>query len=784
MHKLRKYKIKKRFVNLILLIMLVLILSTCEKEYIQPIDIFETETLTDTFNLDIGNRGGTDTLYVNADRIVETDFGYHIKGTIFSQSILGVIPVTSGDFYITSNEISKSIKNGSHLDLTSFDFSGYGTADFPNVGILTDAEIDDVPGSYTYYNTGKVFKEESKISLLPLKDERYYFRYKIDNPKKGKEYKIKKASFKLREFYLDAHDPATLFIGDLYSKNSKGVKRLVAEQVGVGLSANELWEFTPYEYSDRLEEAVEGTGFKKINGGIYISGIVPIKKYPVKISGQAVINTSYSSSGKFDFFERGFDDASFQMGANGKLLFDNQFVKFIPGLDTIELGHGTLMAELGDDGNAIRVAGEYSNDYLKDFIESKRLTYISYNEKHGFMYLRCTEDLEDMIVYLEESIHFSVPGLGDKELAKSVFKVTKDKVEVSGIMELPYDIGDVKLLGTIYADGSFLLEGTTNCSVNFGDGLSYEAELTAEVSNEGVILYGEIILPYNIGAVEVEGAITTEEVKLSGIIDASLGFPTDVYLHGDLLLKMSSKTGIYLEGGMVLPAGIGNVSVYGYITSKGLDLSGEISEGVDIDLYDLSVTCSTEMILTLSSVSGVTFTGKVKLPCGLGKAKVTGHFEPDNELTLYGDLNSNVKIGGYGYNIEMEVCATTIHAGCQDYLGFSFDYIDPGLYLEGKMKFPGEFGWVELQGSVNSYSFSLHGSLDGLGVDFYFGSVTAYFDFDVTNYRIDVSGESEFCLIDICKEFGIEVNDINTSSPQLCVNFDIGFDNFDQCLSF
>src|SRR6056297_1431336 len=462
----------KNFYRLTGFFLLIFISYTCEKEYIEPIDIFDTENLDDPYDLDLGSSQGLDTLFVNADRIIETEDGYHIKGTLFSKSLTGIIPVTNGDFKITTDESVSSLKSGFSADFSTFDFTGYGTADFPQVGIMKYSEIDDVPGSYVYYNTGKIFKDESDISQLPLIDERYYFRYKIDDPKKGKEFKNKKASFKLREFYMDAHDPATLFIGDYYSKNSKGVKRLVAEQIGIGLSANELWEFNPYQYSDRLEEAVDGTGFYSINGGVYISGIVPIKKYQVKILGQAVINTSYSSLGNLDIFERGFDEASFQMAANGKLLFDNKLVTFLPGLDTIELGRATLLAELGDEGNAIRMAGEYSNDYLKDFITEKRLKYISFNEKQGVMYLRCTENLDDFIVYLEENISFSVPGLGNKELAKSVFKVTKDQVEVSGIITLPYDIGDVEVIGRINADGSFLLKGTANSSVNFGNGLS------------------------------------------------------------------------------------------------------------------------------------------------------------------------------------------------------------------------------------------------------------------------------------------------------------------------
>lgn len=748
---------------------LIFISYTCEKEYIEPIDIFDTEDLDDPYNLDLGASQGLDTLFVNADRIIETEDGYHIKGTLFSKSLVGIIPVTNGDFKITTDESVSSLKSGFSADFSTFDFTGYGTADFPQVGIMKYSEIDDVPGSYVYYNTGKIFKEESDISQLPLIDERYYFRYKIDDPKKGKEFKNKKASFKLREFYMDAHDPATLFIGDYYSKNSKGVKRLVAEEIGIGLSANELWEFNPYQYSDRLEEAVDGTGFYSINGGVYISGIVPIKKYQVKILGQAVINTSYSSLGNLDIFERGFDEASFQMAANGKLLFDNKLVTFLPGLDTIELGRATLLAELGDDGNAIRMAGEYSNDYLKDFITEKRLKYISFNEKQGVMYLRCTEDLDDFIVYLEENVSFSIPGLGSKELAKSVFKVTKDQVEVSGIITLPYDIGDVEVIGRINADGSFLLKGTANCSVNFGNGLSYNAVLDVEISNEGVVLYGKIDMPYNIGEVEVEGGLTSDEIYLGGRFETSIGFPTDVYLQSDMLLTMSSVAGINLEGEVSLPAGIGDVSVSGEITSQGMELTGEIGSGININICGVKIKTNEEMFLTLSSDIGCIFHGSAKLPFDLGDLILYFTLEANNGISMHGHLTSNI----FGHDIDLAVCGTTTTGYCSSYTDL-LD-INSGVYLDGKMSFPGNK--FDLHGSINSSDFHLGATIkEDFGDWGVLYDVYAETTINVSKSGISTSGKLHACINYLfdsdCDSIDADIN-INGSPFFSCTIFGV-----------
>lgn len=823
----------KKLIRYLVYSTLIFAAYTCQTDYIEPVDIFATEDLNNPYEVDLGNISGLDTLFVNADRIIETDDGYHIKGTLFSQTMSGIIPITSGDFSIATNESIASIKKGFKADFSSFSFNGYGTANFPDLGIMEGTEIEDIPGSDVYYNTGKIFKEESNITLLPLKDERYYFRYKIDNPKKGKEFTIKNSSFKLREFYLDAYDPATLFVGDIYSKNLKGVKRLVAEQVGIGLSVHELWEFKPHEYSERLEEAVEGTGFENINGGIYISGIVPLKKYPVKVLGEAVINTSFSNLGTMDFFTRGFDDASFQMAANGTLFFNNKLVTFLTSVDTIELGKATMQVEFGDNGNSIRMAGEYTKDYLKDVIGSERLKNISLNEKHGMMYLRCTEDLDDFIIYLEEDVSFSVPGLGSKELAKSVFKVTKDQVEISGIMSLPYGIGDVEVLGQINTDGSFLLKGTANSSIDIGGGMSYAAELEVEISNNGVALKGtldmpydigninvegrinldgtillkgsfsssvnlgnglsyavvldieisnsgialsgSINLPYDIGNVEVAGGITADEIYLSGTVDAEIGFP-DINISSSLKVEISSNTGVLLEGNASLPVGIGDVSVLGEITSSGLLLSGEISSGINIHVGSIDIKSNAAMSLTMSTNTGVTFTGEVSLPMNIGYANISASITSGG-ISFTGNMGSSINIAGYpAFNADMSVTAST----------------SMGISLYGQMKIPGGFGWVTLGGKVTSSSFTLTGSLNDIGVDFGFGSINIDFDFVVSNNGIDVAGDSEFCITlgidplsyDACTSFGVDINNVGTSSPELCVDFDIEIHTFSECLSF
>lgn len=738
--------------RLLPVLLCILIVSSCKKDPVELIDIFAKEDLKDPVSLDMGQ---TDKLMVNADRIEETPDGFHIKGTIFSESVSGTIPVTSGDFIMKGGSASAKGSGG-------IDFNGYGTSDFPTVGLFSSYDAGEIPGSEVWYNKGSVFKSEPGNGNLPLLDEKFYFRHRIDKAGKGKDYRMKNITLKLREFYLDPRDPASLFVGDIYTEKA-GVKRLLVENGAAGISANELWEFVPYTFSNNLETITGGTGFQRMNGGVSLSGLIPVKKYPVKILGQAVINTSFSSHGASDFFERGFDDASFRIGVNGKLFFTHELVKFLTGTDTVSLGKATLQADFSDDSFNIRMAGEYSDNILERFLGPEMMSFIPYHSNEGVLYLRGSDDPDEFLIYLEEKISVNIPGLGTVPMGNSVFTISADKVGLSGTLALPYNIGNVNVTGIVNRDGTFLLKGRTDCNIDLGSGMVCSANIEAEISQNGVKLSGTMNLPQGVGTVNVTGGLTLQEIYFSGLIRSSIPFPVDASVNTDLQVSISSIRGINLRGSLDLPGGIGSVSVSGTLSPAELLLTGTISSGVSINFGDVDVRTSASMSLSASSVSGVVMRGSVSLPFSIGDASVSAGVTR-NGLWMSGSLGSHINITGYPlFDADMSVSASTTN----------------GMRLYGDMKFPGNFGWINVSGKVSNSGYNLGGSISSASIDFYIVELSTSFSVSISNTSgIDFSGSGSGCIDlivdELCTSVGVGINiDYYSGSVELCIDFPI-----------
>ena len=615
------------------LTVLLTLLISCERDYPTPIDIFEEEELTNPFQLPTQQVSNSNELFVNTDRIRQSGDDYHVKGTIFASSQSGTIPVTSGDFLIEFNQSASKE--------ASMSINGYGTFEFPKVGIMEYFDPEVAQGSNIYYNTGSFFKNQSGKDAYPIRDELYYFHYEKDLSNSTKSTndstrtrKLKKSKFKFREFFMDVSDPQVYILGDYITPTN------TYKDLWMGFSANNLFEFEPYSYSERLEEVVGGLGFVPQNGNFYLAGKVPIQKYPLRIDGAATINTGFGDGGELNFFEHGIESGQFQMGCNGDLYFDDQLIKILK--KEYKLAQATIQASFSSEGADLKMAGEYNANYLEDILgdASKYLTSVN-NE--GRMYVHITDNLDDFLLYVEQKFELNTFNAGDLPCIEGVLKCTNEKFEIHGKLDLPYDIGMVDVVGTIESNGDFKLEGSTEVQLQLTDDLSFNSKIDLMISQEGIGIKGTMNLPYGMGDIDVEGSLTTSGLLLQGSINSNITVTDGFSLPIQLQAVFDSNKGAAFSGSAVLPYGVASIDVEGEMYSDHILLEGNFTGNLEFMDAGILSTHFGAKILVSSTISecGVFLNGGMTLPLDFGSLEVSGEISA-NDLRLEGAFHGKI----------------------------------------------------------------------------------------------------------------------------------------------
>ncbi len=642
-------------------LLIVLLLAGCATEEIEPVNIFEDENLEELINsgevvsLPLDDICGENKLFVNGARMTSTDNGYKIKGTIFSESLIGNIAVTSGEFDLLRDE------NGR---INAFD--GYGTAQFPGGGILNDAvEMADIFGSWTKYASGSLFMQEDEG--LPFDDNQCYFRFTIDannilgQEEVGGPAMIKNTLFDYDQLYYDPTDPALFFDGKMHQfkvkdrpkpssnnsgqpkkfKTQKAKTKFTVADVRIGLSLNDNFIFRPLTFSEELETIVGGTNFREFGGGFYMSGSVSLKKYPIIVEGETVI---YSQAGLVDFFDLGFDEALYKRGVNGKVFFGHELLDILPLDLKIELGRATLQENIDINDLFVRFAGEFdmdTNDFFERVIGPNATRFIPSMSRNGKMYVNIGSDLSEWQFYMMQSYQLDIPGLSNTDLQKQYFHFTPEKIELGSEANLPFGLGGVALKGNLESDGSFLLYGTINADIPFGNGASLNGELTVEVSNEGAFLYGEVNLPGSVAGIKVKGQITENGVLLEGEGNVRIAFGNSGPLAAHLHVKASTSEGVFLSGSLQTPLQVAAVEVMGELSARGLLLSGAINGKVDFGVTKLQSGLS----LSASTWGGAELSGMIDMPLLVASGEVEAYGEILTEHAFKLGASSKVTLG-------------------------------------------------------------------------------------------------------------------------------------------
>lgn len=447
-----------------------IILISCSQQEVDTVNIFEEETLDPSTAVSY-NLEGLGKVYANIDRVEEIENDVQIKGSIFTYNELGdLVTISSGDFMLSDKEGE-----------TYNSFDGYGLGSIPEIGVLAELQSTFDPGSYYSYATGAEIKTLDENA--PLQDNRYYFDINVeDNLAAEKVITIGSSAFKFEHLYLDANDPSIFIKGD-----AKFSENIEIKDLGIGLSANGLLEFNPYEYSDELTSQIVKP-METMHGNIYFTGLIPIKKYSIEIYGEAIIGFVLNDNGFKEFFEDGFENASYNMGVNGKVFINNDLMNFLPS-EPIEIGKATLILNIEEGNNYIQVAGETrSTEVIAQIISENGgetlSDILSFQETIMESYFYIGDDLENTKLYFHTITYIEIPEVGTQELSEATLALSAQDIYAAGKMSMP-GVGFVVLEGTFGYDGQFTLTGAAEASVDLKVAeLKLALEFT--VSNQGV----------------------------------------------------------------------------------------------------------------------------------------------------------------------------------------------------------------------------------------------------------------------------------------------------------
>lgn len=487
-------------VLLISSICLSLLFQGCKEEVVTT-DIFvlEEPSVDDLTSVELDGMG---TLYVNSDRINIEDGIAQIKGTLYSKVEEEFVAVTSGDFTLSDLDA-----NGIYQD-----FSGYGQAAIPEIGVFEDVVTELATGASFGFQSGVDIRANDE--LAPVQDDLKYFGITLNEQIGEKlEFTIKNTVFTPEAFYMDPNDPMVYFRGDL------GTPKFSVEDAGIGLSARGNLQFTPFEYSEELE-AVMNVPLSPLSGNIFISGLVPIPKFSIAVYGEALVGFVLNDNGFNDFFEQGFEDAQYRMGINGLVILDEGFISFLP---ETEIGRATVIVELEEAGNQyIQVAGEMqmTADFLPEMLGKLDGGVLSSNFSMPVQtvesYFYVGSDANNSQFFIRTTLAMTIPGIGQQDLVEAMFGVDSQQIYLSGELGVP-GLALVYIEGDVFYNGQFRLAGGASLQVDVevatlkvsfdvvvtNDGFAIEAKATGTIAEQSVSVSASVALNWETGDMEI-----------------------------------------------------------------------------------------------------------------------------------------------------------------------------------------------------------------------------------------------------------------------------------------
>lgn len=739
-------KIFKILIFPILLSFNVVLFNGCNKEELEPRNIFIQEdlSLTNSEGIELKGFPGADVIFINEGSYEETETGYHIMGTIFGKSEdakkkYGIIS-PEGAFAVAGGEFNIDVDKGTG---TVTMFAGRGAPFLPDEGIFGYIKNDLIPSVDFMYETGKTIKAQPGQIGLPLLDDVTYFGFELNNMDKwDASLKLGKVKILPKALYLDIKDPM------FYARADVSVGKIEVNDARIGLSAHGQLEFKPRDLSPIMEEVVGGTAFEPFLAHMMIGAEIPLEKLfkiPVAVDGEVYIKSGETGK-EMDYYENG-AEADFEIGVNGKVKLSSKALDFLPAGVEFVIGDAVLQYKNGTDDDFIAIAGQMGNEkdlsFILDYIPDKVKeviplpyeeiidAYSNLDNQHKGVYLEI-RSVDNWEFFFETKSSLELPGLTLRE-TQLILGVSPSGISVYAKDEFPFGLSEVELIGNIDYEGNFYFKASdSKCFPELVDGLELEFNRWIEASNmdfTGIKIHGDLTLPYGIGAVKVDGEITTDCLAMTGIINSKIDFGGGVeFPTVDMYADISTCRGVKLKGVMDIPYGIAYVDVEGELTSRGIGLSGKFSS--DIDFGGGVRLPAIDMVLSASTWDGVYLKGVLDVPYGIAHVDVEGGFNSSG-LTLSGMFETAID---FGNGFQLPALAMQLSASTDPSEGISF---------LGKLEIPGNFGKIQVEGELSTSDIRFAGEFDA-SLDLGFTTIGSDLIFDISTKGIKIEGSQNF----------------------------------------
>ena len=229
--------------------------------------------------------------------------------------------------------------------------------------------------------------------------------------------------------------------------------------------------------------------------------------------------------------------------------------------------------------------------------------------------------------------------LAHKQLMTKVSSDITKGLYIEGSVGLPLGITEADVLATFNSEKVFF-EGSFSQGLDLGYGFDMPSRdmafKTSTDPSEGISYFGEMDVPH-IGYNKVTGIYNTSEYRFNGEVNRDIDFkgvklPTT---NGQLSI---ANNGIALNGTFTLPYGLKTAQMNGAITQEEIKLSGKMSSGITVAVTTFSFSNS---YINASSVTGVNLGGRINLK--QFSTNVAGTINPGGTFKLTGSYTYNSK---------------------------------------------------------------------------------------------------------------------------------------------